>query len=66
MALLLHGYPESSHVWRCALSALRDAGWHAIAPDLVGFGDSEPDPPGTWDRHVEAIERCRRGLGIER
>jgi pimeloyl-ACP methyl ester carboxylesterase len=49
-----------------ALSALRDARWHAITPDLAGFGDSEPDPPGTWERHVEAIERFRRGLSIER
>jgi pimeloyl-ACP methyl ester carboxylesterase len=47
-------------------SALQDAGWHAIAPDLAGFSDSVPDPPGTWERHVEAIERFRRGLGIER
>jgi haloalkane dehalogenase len=49
-----------------ALSAPQDAGWHAIAPDLAGFGDSEPDPPGTWERYVEAIERFRRELGIER
>jgi haloalkane dehalogenase len=41
-------------------------GWHAFAPDLAGFGDSEPDPPGTWERHVEAIDRFRRELGIER
>jgi pimeloyl-ACP methyl ester carboxylesterase len=41
-------------------------GLHAIPPDLAGFGDSEPDPPGTSERHVEAIERFGRGLGIER
>jgi pimeloyl-ACP methyl ester carboxylesterase len=66
VALLVHGYPESSYMWRGALPALADAGWHAIAPDLAGFGDSEPDPPGTWERHVEAIDRFRRELGIER
>ena len=32
----------------------------ALAPDLPGFGDSPPDPPGTWERQVEAVERLRR------
>ena len=55
--LLLHGYPESSYMWRGVLPALSDAGWRALAPDLAGYGDSEPDPPGTWERHVEAVDR---------
>jgi pimeloyl-ACP methyl ester carboxylesterase len=66
VALLLHGYPESSFMWRDLMPAIADAGWRAIAPDLAGFGDSEPDPPGTWERHMEAVERFRRELGIER
>ncbi len=64
--LLVHGYPESSYMWRTALEAVGEAGRHAIAPDLAGFGDSEPDRPGTWERHVESIERLRQELGIER
>jgi pimeloyl-ACP methyl ester carboxylesterase len=55
--LLVHGYPESSYMWRSALTALGAAGWRALAPDLPGFGDSEPDPPGTWERHMEALGR---------
>jgi haloalkane dehalogenase len=66
VALLLHGYPESSYMWRDLMPAIADAGWRAVAPDLAGFGDSEPDPPGTWERHVEAVEGFRRELGIER
>jgi haloalkane dehalogenase len=66
VALLLHGYPESSYMWRHLLPALATAGWRAVAPDLAGFGDSPPDPPGTWERHVEAVERFRGELGIER
>jgi haloalkane dehalogenase len=54
--LLVHGYPESSYMWREALPALGAAGWRALAPDLPGYGDSEPDPPGTWERHIEAID----------
>jgi haloalkane dehalogenase len=63
--LLVHGYPESSYMWREAMAALADAGWRAIAPDLPGYGDSEPDPPGTWERHVEALERFRQALGLD-
>jgi haloalkane dehalogenase len=65
-ALLVHGYPESSHMWRHLLPALGDAGRRAVAPDLAGFGDSPADPPGTWERHVESIERFRTELGLER
>jgi haloalkane dehalogenase len=66
VALLLHGYPESSYMWEGVMPAVADAGWHVVAPDLAGFGDSPPDPPGTWERRVESIERFRRELGIER
>jgi haloalkane dehalogenase len=66
VALLLHGFPESSYMWRGVMPALAAAGRRAVAPDLAGFGDSEPDPPGTWERHVEAVERFRREQGIER
>ena len=39
--LLLHGFPDSSYVWRHQIRALVDAGYRAIAPDLRGFGDSD-------------------------
>jgi haloalkane dehalogenase len=55
--LLVHGYPESSYMWHDALSALADAGWRALAPDLPGYGDSAPDSPATWERHIQALER---------
>src|SRR5215213_3128628 len=66
VALMLHGYPESSYMWEGVMPAVADAGWRAVAPDLAGFGDSPPDPPGTWERRVESLERFRRELGIER
>ena len=65
-ALLVHGYPESSYMWRETLVALADRGVRAVAPDLPGFGDSEPDPPATWERHIEALERLHRGLRLGR
>jgi haloalkane dehalogenase len=65
VALLLHGFPESSFMWNDVLPALAGAGWHAVAPDFAGYGDSESDPPGTWERHMESVEHFRRELGIE-
>ena len=64
--LLVHGFPESSYMWREILPPLAEAGYHALAPDLAGYGDSEPDPPGTWQRHVEALEGFRTAQGLER
>jgi pimeloyl-ACP methyl ester carboxylesterase len=64
--LLIHGFPESSYMWRAVLPALAAAGRRAVAPDLAGFGDSPADPPGSWERQVEAIERFRTELGLER
>ena len=64
--LLIHGFPQSSFMWEPVAAAVADVGRRAIAPDLFGYGDSPPDPPGTWERHVEAIESFRQALGLER
>jgi pimeloyl-ACP methyl ester carboxylesterase len=65
-ALCLHGFPETSYMWRDVLATLAESGRLAVAPDLPGFGDSRPDPPGTWERQVEAVERFRTALDLER
>ncbi len=64
--LLVHGYPESSLMWRGVLPALADSGRRAIAPDLPGYGRSPLSGSGTWESHVDALERFRRDLGLER
>jgi pimeloyl-ACP methyl ester carboxylesterase len=64
--LLVHGYPECSFMWRHALERLGQAGWHALAPDLAGYGDSKPDPPGTWERHMDALGRFVADRKLER
>lgn len=64
--LCVHGFPQSSYVWRHLLPALADSGRAAYAPDLRGFGDSEPDRPGTWERHMASLEAFRHEVGLER
>ena len=55
-ALLVHGYPNSSYLFRDVLPAVADAGFRAVAPDLLGYGDSELEGrEGTWADHVEAL-----------
>lgn len=66
VVLMLHGYPESSWMWRELMPRVAGAGWRALAPDLPGFGDSPPDLPLTWERCIEAVERFRSAAGIER
>ena len=36
--LLLHGYPELAYGWRKVMLPLASAGFHAIAPDMRGYG----------------------------
>jgi pimeloyl-ACP methyl ester carboxylesterase len=42
--VLLHGFPELWYSWRFQLRDLAAAGFHAIAPDMRGFGGT--DRPG--------------------
>jgi len=41
LVLLCHGFPESWYSWRHQLRALAEAGFHAVAPDMRGYGQSE-------------------------
>ena len=40
LVLLCHGFPESWYSWRHQLQALALAGFHAVAPDMRGYGDT--------------------------
>jgi pimeloyl-ACP methyl ester carboxylesterase len=44
MVLLVHGFPELWYSWRHQLSALADAGYHAVAVDQRGYGRSAKPP----------------------
>ncbi len=55
--LCVHGFPESSYMWRDLLGSLATAGWRALAPDLPGYGDSPYEGDGSWAAQVAALER---------
>lgn len=58
VALLLHGYPNSSYMWKDVLPAVAGAGFRAIAPDFPGYGDSQliRGDAGTWSDHMQALD----------
>jgi haloalkane dehalogenase len=54
--LMLHGEPTWSYLYRHMISAFAEAGFRAVAPDLIGFGKS--DKPSalsdySYQRHVD-------------
>ena len=55
LVLLLHGFPEFWWSWRHQLVALGDAGFHAVAPDLRGYGATDKPPRG-YDAYTLAAD----------
>ena len=41
LVIMCHGWPESWYSWRHQLSALAEAGFHAVAPDQRGYGQTD-------------------------
>ncbi|CAN5470411.1 alpha/beta hydrolase [soil metagenome] len=49
LVLLCHGWPELAYSWRHQMSALAEAGYHVVAPDMRGYGGSSvPDEIGAY------------------
>ena len=66
LVLLCHGFPESWRSWRSQLSALADAGFRAVAPDMRGYGgtDAPPEPDAyTMVHHAGDMVELVRALG---
>lgn len=66
--LLLHGFPDTSHLWRGQVAALTGAGYRAIAPDLRGRGRSERPADGDYalPKVVGDVTGILDALGVER
>jgi epoxide hydrolase A/B len=41
LVIMCHGFPESWYSWRHQLAALAGAGFHAVAPDMRGYGQTD-------------------------
>src|SRR5437588_8945077 len=50
LVVLCHGFPESWYSWRHQLAALAAAGFHAVAPDMRGYGQT--DRPEAIDQYT--------------
>jgi len=63
--LFLHGNPTSSYLWRNIIPNVT-SGYRAIAPDLIGMGDSgKPDISYTLKDHVRYIDGFIAAMGLK-
>ena len=61
VAILLHGFPESRFSWRYQIPLLAELGWHVIAPDLRGYGESSR-PKAKADYRIDHLVEDVAGL----
>src|SRR5262249_16749843 len=56
LVIFIHGWPESWYSWRHQLPAVAAAGYHAVAPDMRGYGkSSKPEAVTDYDiQHLTA------------
>ena len=52
--VLLHGYPQTGHLWRKVMPALGER-FTVVAPDLRGYGDSDR-PASGYDKRTMAAD----------
>jgi pimeloyl-ACP methyl ester carboxylesterase len=67
--VLLHGFPSASHMFRELIPLLADR-FHLVAPDLLGFGQSDMPARGdfdyTFEHLTDAVDRLTGMLGLDR
>jgi pimeloyl-ACP methyl ester carboxylesterase len=59
--VLLHGFPTSSHMFRNLITELSDE-FHLIAPDHIGFGQSDAPPATEFEYSFEKLTEITTGL----
>jgi len=67
--IMVHGFPELAFSWRHQISALADAGFRAIAPDMRGYGQTDgPEGVGAYAAAelIKDLEGLLDALGLER
>src|ERR1700743_2623329 len=68
LVVLLHGAGQTRHAWRGTGKSLADAGYHALAFDARGHGDSDWAPDGVYgtDIMVKDLQCVLQALGNKR
>ena len=66
LMIVLGGYNSSNTFNLARICAARLPTFHIAAPDLPGFGLSEPSRPSTFDRIAEIIDRFTDVVGFDR
>lgn len=66
--VLLHGFGTSASLWRPVSARLASAGYLAIAPDLLGHGESDRPLDASYDfaSHADSLEQALASLRIGR
>jgi 3-oxoadipate enol-lactonase len=62
--LLIHAFPLNNDMWDLQLSALL-GGFRVIAPDLRGFGESQPPSSWTMETAADDLKALLDHLGVE-
>jgi pimeloyl-ACP methyl ester carboxylesterase len=56
LVLMLHGFPETMHMWRAQVPALAGAGYLAVAPSQRGYSaGARPDPGDLANYHFDKL-----------
>mgnify|MGYP001562964020 FL=1 len=61
LVLLVHGWPESWYSWRHQISGLAESGYHVIAPDMRGYGNTS-SPVAAADYRIDILVADLIGL----
>lgn len=65
--VLIHGFPLCRKMWQPQITALADAGYRVICPDLPGFGESPPaEGPVSMSSYADTVIGLLDELGIEK
>jgi haloalkane dehalogenase len=67
VALLLHGQPRWSYLYREFIPPLVEAGYRCVAPDYIGFGKSDKVVDDGWyviERHIESVRSLIEALDL--
>lgn len=64
LVLLLHGFPELWYSWEKQMTALAEAGYHVVAPDMRGYGQTDRPTKGEQYTQLHLVGDIIGLLGV--